>query len=90
MFLVLAAHCTAKQNRVYVEIGRYNLDDISETFEIKISQSIVEHPQYVPDTAHADIAIIITSEMTLSNSKVVNYFYKMLRIQSLANKLYSI
>lgn len=66
-----AAHCCVQQNWIFLEFGKHVLSDSKEAgVARRISQQIISHPEYKPNTGHGDIALIVISERVVFSEKV--------------------
>lgn len=71
LFCFVAAHCIGSEQRLYMELGKYDLSDFLEVgYEVRISEKIITHPEYRPNTGHADIAIITFQKSISFTDKV--------------------
>ncbi|GLV43520.1 uncharacterized protein CBL_04062 [Carabus blaptoides fortunei] len=69
--VITAAHCIGSEQRLYMEFGKYDLSDFLEIgYEVRISDKILTHTEYRPNTGHADIAIITLQTAVTFTEKI--------------------
>lgn len=67
---ILAAHCVYDKNNIQIKIGAHNnMQAFEMGAHMRTAGSIIPHPEYLTNSAHADLSVIVLSEvLTFSNT----------------------